>query len=358
MYLSGLRKFALLFLFISFPSLLYCQIGGKNAYEFVAFPANAKVSGIGGTNVSVYDDNVNMFMHNPALLNTNMIDKLSVSYIPFYAGIHAGSATYGINFEKAGNFGFGVQYFDYGNIENTTAGGASNGSFHVREYAIVAGHSRKVDNFTIGMNLKFAGSSMFNQNAFAVMADMGAAFIHPEKALTVGLTVKNVGYALKKYQPRYEVKMPFDAQLGMTYKLEHMPLRFSVTIHHLHQYDIVYKDPGRNTTNLITGDNTNDDKKTGDIIARHFVLGGEFLLSDNINLRVGYNHLRRKEMRLPETRGMAGFSLGGMLRISHFKLEYTRAFYHAVGGKSFLTISSNLDAFYKTEKVETTAHNF
>ncbi|MBK7701220.1 MAG: hypothetical protein IPJ39_22085 [Saprospiraceae bacterium] len=49
-----------------------------------------------------------------------------------------------------------------------------------------------------------------------------------------------------------------------------------------------------------------------DNIFRHVIINGEFLLgrNENLRLRVGYNHLRRKELSLNTFRSLAGYSLG------------------------------------------------
>jgi hypothetical protein len=110
----------------------------------------------------------------------------------------------------------------------------------------------------------------------------------------------------------------------------------------LQQPDLVYLDTtGQARNNQPLG------KSLGDKIARHLVLGGELLLSKNLNLRLGYNHLRRKELRLENAPGAAGFSAGFLLRLKGFQLDYARAFYHQSGGSNFFTVGTDLGRFFK-----------
>ncbi|HSI90363.1 MAG TPA: hypothetical protein VK927_04560, partial [Adhaeribacter sp.] len=80
---------------------------------------------------------------------------------------------------------------------------------------------------------------------------------------------------------------------------------------------------------------------------RHFVVGGEFMFSPNFNVRFGYNHLRRRELRTENKAGGAGLSVGAMIRIKGFELDYSRAYYHVSGGANYFTVSTSLSRFLK-----------
>ncbi|MDX5346979.1 MAG: hypothetical protein LPK19_07010, partial [Hymenobacteraceae bacterium] len=93
-----------------------------------------------------------------------------------------------------------------------------------------------------------------------------------------------------------------------------------------------------------------EEKKFFDQLARHFVFGGEFLLGKNFHVRAGYNHLRRKELRMEDASGGAGFSMGAMLRIRSFQLDYGRAWYHTAGAANYITVTSNLQSLFKPKE--------
>ena len=82
---------------------------------------------------------------------------------------------------------------------------------------------------------------------------------------------------------------------------------------------------------------------------RHLVFGGEFLFGkkDNFRVRVGYSHFQRKELSVSGFRSLAGFSFGLGLKISKFRIDYGRAFYHIAGGLNHFSISTNLQEFKK-----------
>jgi hypothetical protein len=158
----------------------------------------------------------------------------------------------------------------------------------------------------------------------------------------VGLVLKHMGFQVRTFQGREREPAPFEVQAGLSFKPEHMPFRFSVTAHHLQQPDIVYQDTvGQAQSNQPLK------KALADQIARHLVVGGEVLLSKNLQLRVGYNHLRRQELRLDNAPGAAGLSLGFLLRIRGFQLDYARGFYHQAGGSNFFTVGTDLGRLFK-----------
>ena len=75
--LTGMVKKALnilLFSIIMLPCI--AQTGGDNVYEFLNLTHSGLVSSLGGTNVSLQYDNLNLAYHNPALLTASMNKSL------------------------------------------------------------------------------------------------------------------------------------------------------------------------------------------------------------------------------------------------------------------------------------------
>ena len=142
-------------------------------------------------------------------------------------------------------------------------------------------------------------------------------------------------------------RLPLDVQLGATVKPEHMPVRFSLTAHHLQQWDIQYLDPNARGTLDASGVEKKPTRSFGDNLARHFTASAALLLGQGLQLRVGYNHLQRRELRLDNTSGSAGLSFGAMIKISTFQLDYTHATLQAAGSSEYITVSRSLDSLFK-----------
>ncbi|RDV14596.1 hypothetical protein DXT99_13055 [Pontibacter diazotrophicus] len=341
------HKPTLILLLLSLSLTAQAQVGGQRSFPFLELPGSAKQAALGGVNVTAGAHDVNMVAANPALLNEEMDNQLSLSYVGYLADIRQSNVAYAFNAEKYGRWAAGVNYLNYGDFVQRDATGAAEGSFSVNEYNINLTHARQVEAFTVGATAKVAVSSIAGNQAVGLLADAGVAFKHPEKDFTVGLAFKNVGYQVKPYEGGERQPMPFDAQLGLSYKPEHMPVRLSLTAHRLYQFDIVYLDPNAPGQLDEHGNEVKEEKALGDKIARHFVAGAEFVFSKNFQVRAGYNHLRRKELRLDTRSGGAGFSLGAMLRVRTFELNYGSAFFHPSGATHYVTVSTNTRTFLK-----------
>ena len=141
---------------------------------------------------------------------------------------------------------------------------------------------------------------------------------------SAGLLAKNMGFQLKKYEGSTADDLPFDIEIGLTKKLQHAPFGFSLTAHHLHQFDIRYHD--------TTFNNDNGINKKGafffDKLFRHFVAATHIYIGDKIDASIGYNHLRRQELKLANGgNGVNGFSLGLGLVMPKFQVRYACSWY-------------------------------
>ena len=58
----------------------------------------------------------------------------------------------------------------------------------------------------------------------------------------------------------------------------------------------------------------------GEEIFRRLVFGAELIASNNFQLRFGYNHLLRQELRLATTSGGSGFSFGFVFKVKDLNL--------------------------------------
>ena len=77
------------------------------------------------------------------------------------------------------------------------------------------------------------------------------------------------------------------------------------------------------------------------------VFGAELILLPNFQLRVGYNHMLRQELKLEDAAGGAGFSFGFMFKVKRFEFAYSRALYHVAGGSNTFQINMNTGGLIK-----------
>jgi len=348
-----MNKLLILSIFIlCFQKEIDCQIGGRYAYEFLNLPASARLTALGGYLIGVADEDINLAASNPVLLNKQMHNRISFSHNFHFSNIQNGYVVYGRHFEKWNvSTYFGVQYMDYGNFTYSDILGNQQGEFSVKETAFTLGASKKVaDRLSLGTNIKGVFSNLEAYSSIGLLADIGLSYFKDSTDQMVSIVIKNIGYELTSYTGT-RFGTPFDIQIGFSKKLKYLPFRFSIIAHQLHRSNIRYDDPNSNAVTDIFGEPVTQSKLSQSIdnVFRHLIFNGEFLLgkNQNLKLRAGYNHLRRKELSLTTFRSLAGFSLGLGLKIRSFKLDYGLGYYHSAGATNHITISTNLGDFFK-----------
>ncbi|MDQ3016289.1 MAG: hypothetical protein M3R25_06180, partial [Bacteroidota bacterium] len=82
-----------------------------------------------------------------------------------------------------------------------------------------------------------------------------------------------------------------------------------------------------------------------DNVFRHITFGGEFLIGkkETLQIRLAYNHQRRKELSVVNLRSLSGFSAGVGINLKAFVLDYGFAVYHQAGSSKHLGLRVNLD---------------
>ncbi len=339
-------------LIISCGQALAQPIGGRNIYEFLTFSPSARITGLGGTLISVSDDDVVLAAQNPASLNESMHQQMSFNHNIYVADINTGYAAYGFHSDKwATSFHAGLQYMSYGTFNETDEFGQIIGSFKASEYAFTLGAGHQLyDKLSLGANVKFITSQLEDYNSFGIAADLGAYYQDTSGLFSIGFVLKNIGAQLTTYDDEQE-PLPFDIQIGISKRLRHLPFRISATYHNLHQWNILYDDPNAEQSSIFLGEfqsqSENEFSVFVDNFFRHIIFSGEFLLGkkENLRIRLAYNHFQRQELSVENFRSLAGFSMGLGIKVNRFRVEYGRAFNHLAGGVNHFSISTSINEF-------------
>ena len=345
------RPLLLVYIILLLVGNVSAQIGGNYAYSFLEKPVSARVAAL-GTNFSSIDDNdINLGFVNPSLINSNMHNAISLAYVNFFSEINYGFAQYCRSFEKAGNFVGTLQFYDYGTFDYADEGGTQGGTFGAQDFAFNLGWGRQLDsNFSIGATAKLIYSYYESYNSFGIAVDVAGSY-KSNTGWMMSLVASNIGMQMKAYVPGNRDPLPFNMQFAIAKRLEHVPFMFMVVYDHIEKWDLTYEDPQNpsGTVDPITGEVTPKSgfSKFGDQLLRHFIVGGEVYIGKNIVLRGSYNYRRRAELKVEDKLGMVGFSWGIGVRISKFKINYSRSTYHLVGSPNYLTLAFNLDSFRK-----------
>jgi hypothetical protein len=328
---SSFRIIGLLFVSVS----LYAQPSANSSFDFLNLPSHARLAGLGGVNVSLRDRDVNFFTSNPALTSDTLDGFASASYQAYVAKINHASIVYQHPFAKLGSLTFAIQHINYGSIQGFDMNGVETGEFSSSETALYVSKSHQIGNFRMGATIKGAFSNLAGYRATAVVADIGGLFVHPKQDLTIGLVVKNLGATLSSYNSGNS-NLPFDVQVGATFKPEHMPLRFSLT--------------GFNLTRNVSYFGTDpSDEEPGTVkkILHHVNFGSEVLIHKNVNILFGYNYLIHETLKLPTGGGGAGIAFGFSAAIKSFEFTASRNGLVAGSGGYSFTVTSNINKILK-----------
>ncbi|OFY99893.1 MAG: hypothetical protein A3K10_05930 [Bacteroidetes bacterium RIFCSPLOWO2_12_FULL_31_6] len=350
-----MRKLIFIFLVLNVV-IGYAQIGGTNTYEFLNVPVSARVGGLGGSVIAVYDNDPTLSFSNPSLLNSEMSGMLTLSYLNYFTDINQGYVSYVNDFKKVGTFSAGIRYIDYGQFLETDEGGNELGTnFTAAEYAFVIGWGKSIDSsFSVGANLKPIYSNMYLYNSFGLAFDFSGTYHNHAKGFTAAVVIKNMGTQFKTYVEGGEKEpLPFEVQAGISKKFKHVPFRLSIDFNHLENWNLSYNDSlaATNNNNKLTDEEKAERNKTSLLTEtfRHLVFGGEFVPSKSFMLRVGFNVKRRSELALDNKPGLVGFSWGVGFRIKKFHISYGSARYHLAGSSNHFTLTTNLSEYYRKD---------
>ena len=331
---------------------LGAQSGGDNIFEFLNLTQSARTTALAGGLISVIDNDVALAYANPAVLNESMDGDLSFNQNFHFAGISHGFFSFGKYLDRFdATAHIGVNYINYGTFDRADQFGNRQEQFDASSTAIALGVGKMMnERIRLGINLKLISSNLESYTSFGMGADLGATYVNPDNKLTLGFVIKNVGAQITNYATTRE-SFPLDIQLGLSKRFAHLPFRFSVVAHRLNDWNLRFDDDSQVTSNIFGEqvDESSTISKFTDNFFRHFIFNGEFLLgkTENFRLRVGYNHLRRKELSVSTFRSLGGFSLGFGLKIKKFRIDYGVGYYHLAGGVNHISISTNLTEWRK-----------
>lgn len=317
----------LLFLFLV-PATTLAQddeSGRASIYEFLNIPTSPRAAAMGNAFVAMTND-PNTLYSNPASLATLTPDTLgnyyrvSLGFLKHVLDINEGYITFGSPADTLlgipGGIAAGIQYINYGTFQGYTNTGEATGEFGASEFAIAVGYGGDFRNIHVGAGVKFissslvSGSSTGDYSSTGIAADLGAFYTYEPLLMTFGISALNIGTQLSTYTDGVRESLPFNLQIGISKKLERLPLTLHLAFRRLSR-----DREGRNVFYAL-----ND-----------FAVGGEFVLGKVVRLRFGYENQRRRDMKVPAGNGLAGFSFGTGI---HFK-KYTLDLAYSSNGRVF-----------------------
>lgn len=332
-----------LFFFLFFSSICFAQVGGRATYEFLNLVNSPRQAALGGKTITNYDYDPMQGLYNPAAINHDMDNQLSLNYVNHFADVNYGTAAYAYMWDRRTEMlHVGATYINYGRFDGYDELGNSTGRFGGGETAISFGYARNVawTDFYVGINAKLISSKLETYSSWGGALDIGVMYIYDKWDLHIGLVARNLGTQFTPYHETYE-KLPLEVDFGISQTLENVPLRWHFTLENLQNWNIAFANPARDEIDL-EGNVTSEKITFFDNVYRRIIVGIELFPESGFNLRLGYNVRRAEELRIIDQRSFAGLSAGFGIKFNRVRLSYAYSRFNQAASVSYFGLNLDL----------------
>jgi hypothetical protein len=338
-------KYIHFLIILGFSPFLLAQTGGETSFPVLDLPFSARSAALGNDFISSKDQDLNLAVQNPSLINEQMHKHLGFNQAFLASGINYGMLTYARTFSKIHSM-TSLRYVNYGNMDRYDETGQQIGQFYAGDFILGTGIAKQINPLiSVGANLNLIYSQYEANSAFGMSVDLAGTYELKEKNLTMTALVKNAGYQFKSITKDNRAPLPTEFQFAIAHKVKHAPFRFTLLIHHLNKFDLTYSDPNaKPTIDALTGDTIPVKLPgLGEKTLRHFTYQVELILSKNFHVRTAFDYHRRQELKVSQKPGIAGFSFGLGMYFKRFSLDYGIIAYSAAGFNNVFTLTTNLE---------------
>jgi len=282
---------------ILLPIILLVSISrpghGQALFQGLNHPINARGWGMGSATASQFIGGSGL-LYNPATLPLSN-NLWQLNYTTFVTDIYSTTGFVIIKAPIKGKIGLLMQYLDYGSFTERDHRGNETGSFSVNDLAFRLSYGFQLTRrLGIGASCGYVQSNLDALTAKALLGSLGLHYFDEINNLAIGISYHNFGTLLQGYT-NDEERVPATVMIGISKKLEHLPLILSIDAYEAYQAEYVAK------------------------------IGGEFLLSNYFFLRWG-SSTRRFQIRGQETLknffAASSIGIGINLRKIYFDLAF------------------------------------
>ncbi len=337
MKLFRIIKYILCALFICSSINIVAQ-DGTNAYSWLNVTASSKIYGLGGVNISLVDDDLQITDQNPALLGQEMADQVNINYMRYLGGSNFAGVKYANAAGERAAWSASLQYFGYGSVMETLPDGTAVGEFSPKDISVGFTYSHDfTDRLRGGISLKMLYSGYADYTAFALSSDIGINYFDPEHDTSLSIVLANVGGQIKRFNEAYD-RLPFDIRLGWSQVFGSFPVRFSVTAWNLTKWKLPYVETGDGSA---SSEAEIKDSFSSNLF-RHLVFGADLISSKNFYIGVGYNYKMRSDMYTYSRNFLSGWSLAAGIKGRGYGVGLALAQPHTGGSTFMLNLNLNL----------------
>lgn len=329
--------------FVIATTLSYAQSeSGQKAFAILNLYNSAQMTGRGLNFVPRFIADAPTSIANPSTLDSSVNNMASLTYTDIFAGSYQASLAYTHSFAKVGNFGFAIQYINYGEFLLTEENGDITGTFSANDLMFNIAWGRKIEkNIYLGVNFKPMFSKYESYSSSSIAFDVAATWVSPSQSWQVSAIVKNVGRQIKSFANQRDT-LPLDLQLGFSKKFKHAPLVVYVVADNLTKWNIREEDKLSSRFETDMYGNVKDESSFGafmDKAFRHLRFAVDILPSKYYYISIGYSWRQHKEMAVEDTFSLTGLSYGFGINYKNYALNYARNEYHNYGAPNYITLS-------------------
>ena len=338
-------KFRCFYILFFFSTSLFSQ-NGNTSFSFLNFETSSRSIAMGGDLISIFDNDISLSQKTPSILNSEMDNDLSFSFLDYFSDINMVSFSYAKDFNEIGILSLSFLSADYGEFIESSENGDQISDFTASDQIFSFGYSKKIhEKLNFGFNINFLNSIYDRYKASVITSNISTTYYNLDKNIHGTLLFKNIGRTLNGFTSSKE-EIPFEIQLGFSKSLEYLPFRYSLIYNNLNKFDISNDYSLNSFTINDTGEIEFTDESLAKKFLRHLIISGELsLFKDNLFVRGGFNFQRRFNMIIDSYGGLVGFSFGIGMNISKFKIDYGRSSYHLSGQINTFSIRTNLSTF-------------
>ncbi|MFM6955570.1 MAG: PorV/PorQ family protein [Ignavibacteria bacterium] len=306
---------------VCFLSISSCiRIEAQSPFDFIQLGISARSAGLGGAFTSMTQDQTALFF-NPGTLATIDSSKISATFMKHVLDISSGMATYTLPIEKNSTERISISavYTTYGSFDRTDEFGSVTGSFSANNVGLMGTYSNELDSIlSYGISAKFMYATLDDLSSTALAMDAGILYRIPASRTNIGFSLLNIGTQLSTFEGITD-RMPIDVRVGINHRLRGLPLLLNFSLHHL----------------------ADDADAFFDRIG-NFSIGGEFILSKVLDLRIGYDNYVRNATSIQGQRRFSGFAAGVGVRTAYVQVDYGVSALGTAGSIHRLTLHTSL----------------
>ncbi|MCC6962725.1 MAG: PorV/PorQ family protein [candidate division Zixibacteria bacterium] len=216
---------------------------GTTAYPFLKIGVGAKALAMGGAFVGLANDESALY-YNPAGLVGLTARSVSASYMNYIADIQSGNLMLVIPrgveatdeyleeenpiSDARSTFAFGLNYLNYGDIDETNASGQVIDQFGGSDMAFTFAYSAKANRqLAVGAGVKFIYQKIDEYDSQGLAADIGLLYRLKDGRTNIGFSASNLGFQLSGLSENHKDPLPILIRAGLSHQLREIPLTVS-----------------------------------------------------------------------------------------------------------------------------------